>query len=129
MRWPGRRRDRRAVAGRRLAAAGLAALIGIGMPLGAPALEVDRPEAAAAGVSDGRDSLESSAALYDECHWAAAYAMLARMADRGDARASRWALLMARHGPPLFGESFAIGARQARLWAEQADVPGIVERR
>ncbi len=39
----------------------------------------------------------------ERCHWPEAYAIFAALADAGDARAARIALLMHRHGTRLFG--------------------------
>lgn len=67
-------------------------------------------------------------ALYDDCHWADAYAVFAALADAGDARASQVALLMARHGPRLYGREFAITPLQAATWAHQAIEAVVAER-
>lgn len=80
---------------------------------GAPA---DPPRGDAA-LSDDR---AQAMTFYEDCHWAEAYAVFAALADAGDARAAQVALLMARHGPRLYGREFPVTPLQAATWAHQA---------
>ena len=69
----------------------------------------------------------SQAALYEAAldeyeanRWPQAYAALARLADGGHGDAARIALLMLRHGRPLYGMDFTASARQRQHWAHTA---------
>lgn len=65
-------------------------------------------------------SFEAAMVLYENSHWSRAYVVLAKLADDGDERASQVALLMARHGPSLYGLEFPMTAQQAAAWARRA---------
>jgi hypothetical protein len=68
-----------------------------------------------AGVDAPDEHFEAAVSLYERHRWAAAYEMLCRLADRGDAPSSKLALLMLRYGAPLYGTRFTaqrrVGAR------------------
>ena len=57
---------------------------------------------------------------YERNHWPQAYAAFAALADRGHGEAARIALQMARHGPKLYGTSFAASDGQRQRWAALA---------
>ena len=63
---------------------------------------------------------EAAMEMYETCHWSAAFGLLARLADQGDPRAARLALLMARHGAHLYGIEFPVSALQAAAWIRHA---------
>lgn len=72
-----------------------------------------------AGVDAPDEHFEAAVALYERRRWAAAYEMLCRLADRGDAPASKLALLMLRYGEPLYGTRFTAQPEQIARWARQ----------
>jgi hypothetical protein len=72
-----------------------------------------------AGVDAPDEHFEAAVALYERQRWDAAYEMLARLADRGDAPASKLALLMLRYGAPLYGARFTAQPEQIARWARQ----------
>jgi hypothetical protein len=57
---------------------------------------------------------------YERQHFAAAYQAFWLLADQGHAEAARIALLMAAHGPRLYGQRFAIGEVQRDRWLAAA---------
>ena len=57
---------------------------------------------------------------YERQHFAEAYQALWVLADQGHAEAARIALLMATHGPRLYGMRFAIGPVQQERWLAAA---------
>lgn len=59
---------------------------------------------------------------YEANRWPQAYAALARLADAGHGDAARIALLMLRHGRPLYGMDFIASAQQRQHWAHTAGV-------
>jgi hypothetical protein len=72
-----------------------------------------------AGVDAPDEHFEAAVALYERHRWAAAYEMLCRLADRGDAPASKLALLMLRYGAPLYGTRFSARPERIARWARQ----------
>jgi hypothetical protein len=72
-----------------------------------------------AGVDAADEHFEAAVALYERHRWAAAYEMLSRLADRGDAPSSKLALLMLRYGAPLYGAHFTARPEQIARWARQ----------
>jgi hypothetical protein len=72
-----------------------------------------------AGVDAPEERFEAAVALYERNRWIPAYEMLSRLADRGDAPASKLALLMLRYGAPLYGTRFAARPEQIARWARQ----------
>ncbi len=72
-----------------------------------------------AGVDAPDEHFEAAVALYERHRWAAAYEMLCRLADRGDAPASKLTLLMLRYGEPLYGTRFTAQPEQIARWARQ----------
>jgi len=72
-----------------------------------------------AGVDVPDEHFEAAVALYERHRWVAAYEMLGRLADRGDAPASKLALLMLRYGAPLYGTRFTAQPDQIARWARQ----------
>ena len=72
-----------------------------------------------AGVDAADEHFEAAVALYERQRWVAAYDMLCRLADRGDAPASKLALLMLRYGAPLYGTHFTARPEQIARWARQ----------
>ena len=70
-------------------------------------------------VSSSDEDFDAAIALYRHGHWEQAYEMLARLADLGDAPASKLALLMLRYGAPLHGSRFAATPQQVARWARQ----------
>ena len=72
-----------------------------------------------AGVDAPDERFEAAVALYKRRRWIAAYEMLCRLADRGDAPASKLALLMLRYGAPLYGTRFTARPEQIARWARQ----------
>jgi len=74
------------------------------------------PPATAVG---GQETFEAAVALYERRRWDAAYEMLCRLADRGDAPAAKLALLMLRYGAPLYGTRYAARPEQIARWARQ----------
>jgi hypothetical protein len=57
---------------------------------------------------------------YERQHFAAAHQAFWLLADQGHAEAARIALLMAAHGPRLYGQRFAIGDVQRDRWLATA---------
>lgn len=72
-----------------------------------------------AGVDTPDEHFEAAVALYERHRWVPAYEMLCRLADRGDAPASKLALLMLRYGAPLYGTRFTAQPEQIARWARQ----------
>ena len=72
-----------------------------------------------AGVDVPEEHFEAAVALYERQRWGAAYDMLGRLADRGDAPASKLALLMLRYGAALYGTRFTAEPEQIARWARQ----------
>ncbi len=72
-----------------------------------------------AGVDAPDENFEAAVALYERRRWRPAYEMLCRLADRGDAAASKLALLMLRYGAPLYGTHFTAQPEQIARWARQ----------
>jgi hypothetical protein len=62
------------------------------------------------------DAFDEALIEYERCHWAAAWELLARLADRGHPRAARLALDMHRFGPRLFGGAFSADAARLASW-------------
>ena len=65
------------------------------------------------------EHFEAAVALYERQRWVPAYEMLCRLADRGDAPASKLALLMLRYGALLYGTRFTARPEQIARWARQ----------
>ena len=57
---------------------------------------------------------------YEHHDFATAYRALWKLADQGHPEAARIALLMAAHGPRLYGQRFPIGAVQRERWLAAA---------
>jgi hypothetical protein len=53
---------------------------------------------------------------YEAGHYAQAYASWAALADQGHAEAARLAWQMWRHGPKLYGQTFAAERAQLERW-------------
>jgi len=83
---------------------------------------------ATAGAARSDPDRAQAQSLYEDCHWSDAYAIFAALADAGDARASQVALLMARHGPRLYGREFPVTPLQAATWTHQAIEAVVAER-
>ena len=62
---------------------------------------------------------DAAVALYERGEWQPAYERLAPLADEGHAIASKLALLMLRHGAPLYGTRFVALPTQVAHWAGQ----------
>jgi hypothetical protein len=60
--------------------------------------------------------IEQAHADYEAGRYPKAFAAFTRLADEGDAEAARMAVLMAKHGPWLYGEHFALSASQVWRW-------------
>ena len=73
----------------------------------------------AATAAQSEETFEAAVALYERRRWDAAYEMLCRLADRGDAPASKLALLMLRYGAPLYGTPYTARPEQIARWARQ----------
>ena len=88
----------------------------------AAALSVVAVPAAAQTASAPSQAAHYEAALdeYEANRWPQAYAALAHLADGGHGDAARIALLMLRHGRPLYGMDFTASAQQRQLWAHTA---------
>lgn len=70
------------------------------------------------------DGFDAAVALYRRGEWTASFALLAREADDGNARAAKLALLMLRYGESVYGlRLFAAPPRIAR-WARCVIVAG-----
>lgn len=67
-----------------------------------------------------QSAFERAMADYERQHFDAAYQALWLLADQGHAEAARIALLMATHGPRLYGQRFAIGDVQRDRWLAAA---------
>ena len=70
-------------------------------------------------VVNGETSCDAAIALYERGQWELAYERLERLADSGDALASKLALLMLRYGTSLYGMRFVATPRQVARWARQ----------
>ena len=66
------------------------------------------------------DAFEAALLEYERCHWAAAWELLARLADRGHPHAARLALDMQRFGSRLFGATFRANSVQLAAWEESS---------
>jgi hypothetical protein len=67
------------------------------------------------------DVYDEALAEYERCHWAAAWALLTPLADRGHPRAARLSLDMHRFGPRLFGGAFSADAARRAAWERSRD--------
>jgi TPR repeat protein len=70
------------------------------------------------GANDAT-SCDAAITLYESGHWELAYERLERLADNGDALASKLALLMLRYGTSLYGMRFVATPQQVARWARQ----------
>ena len=77
------------------------------------------PGVAGPGGNDEKTSLDAAITLYERGQWELAYERLERLADNGDALASKLALLMLRYGASLYGTRFVATPRQVAHWALQ----------
>ena len=66
------------------------------------------------------DPYAAAALEFEICHWPQAYAAFAQLADAGDPRAARVAVLMHAHGPRLFAQSFEAKTARLERWREVA---------
>jgi len=73
--------------------------------------------------------LEQARADYDAGRYRQAFDAFTRLADRGDAEAARIAVLMARHGPSLYGDEFTVTDAQARRWTSLVEGTAVAQRR
>jgi len=73
----------------------------------------------AATAAHDEETFEAAVALYERRRWDAAYEMLCRLADRGDAPASKLALLMLRYGASLYSTPYSARPEQIARWARQ----------
>ena len=80
---------------------------------------------ASAAASGGAPSsnvgarFDTAVRLYEGGHWEQAFATLAALADHGDARAAKLALLMLRYGAPLYGTTFVAKPLHVARWAQR----------
>lgn len=72
--------------------------------------------------------LEQARADYDAGRYRQAFDAFSRLADRGDAEAARIAVLMARHGPRLYGDDFTVSAEQATRWTSLVEGTSVAKR-
>ena len=93
---------------------GPALLLALGVAGAAPAHAV---EIVSAGLDTAREA-------YQQGRWEAAYAAFSALADRGDAEAARIALLMHRHGQPLYRVALAARPEQRLQWQTAAATAG-----
>jgi len=109
-RWPGpaNSTDADSATGRVLSSA---------LKLKPASLRFGAPAPACADAPD--EHFEAAVALYKRRRWAPAYEMLCRLADRGDAPASKLALLMMRYGASLYSRRFTAQPEQIARWARQ----------
>ena len=70
----------------------------------------------AEATNTGQAAFERAMLDYERQRFAAAYQALQALADQGHAEAARVALLMAAHGPRLYGMRFAIDESQRQRW-------------
>ena len=77
-------------------------------------------EAQTASASSQAAVFEAALDEYEANRWPQAYAALARLADGSHADAARIALLILRHGRPLYGMDFTASAQQRQHWAQAA---------
>ncbi|MEP7056803.1 MAG: hypothetical protein ABI809_03400 [Caldimonas sp.] len=89
-------------------------LLALALPGAAPAHAI---EIASAGFDAAREA-------YQQGRWEAAYAAFSALADRDDAEAARIALLMHRHGLPLYRVALAARAEQRLRWQIAASATG-----
>jgi hypothetical protein len=86
---------------------------------GAAAMRFGAAMPAAVAGGGQQDTFEAAVALYERRRWDASYEMLCRLADRGDAPASKLALLMLRYGVALYGTRYTARPGQIARWARQ----------
>jgi hypothetical protein len=72
----------------------------------------------AARAQDG--AFERAMQDYEHARHAQAFDALARLADAGHAEAARIALLMASHGPRLYGRRFDVDGARRERWLDAA---------
>ncbi len=65
------------------------------------------------------EGFDTAVRLYEGGQWEQAFANLAELADHGDARAAKLALLMLRYGASLYGTAFAATPWQVARWAQR----------
>ncbi len=65
------------------------------------------------------ERFDTAVRLYESGHWKLAFVNLAALADQGDARAAKLALLMLRYGVSLYGTAFAATPWQVARWAQR----------
>ena len=85
---------------------------------GAAAMRFGAPMPAAT-AAESEETFEAAVALYERRRWDAAYEMLCRLANRGDASASKLALLMMRYGESLYGTRYGARPDLIARWARQ----------
>lgn len=64
------------------------------------------------------DALERARIEMERNHWPEAFELLARLADQGDAEASRLAWQMWRYGSALYGQRFEARKEQVERWSQ-----------
>lgn len=77
--------------------------------LAAPAVQAQTPS-----------DFDTAMQAYAHMHFRQAFDGLARLADDGHADAARIALLMASHGPRLFGQRFGVAPLRRERWLDTA---------
>jgi hypothetical protein len=74
-----------------------------------------------AGACAGQaEDFQQAMQAYECNHWDTAFAGFAALADQGDARSARIALLMARFGPRLYATQFEVSASRRQQWLQAA---------
>lgn len=74
------------------------------------------PAGAADGPAAAPADAEQAMVHYENCHWQLAFEAFSRLAEAGDAQAAQVAVLMARHGERLYGQTFEVGTAQLQRW-------------
>ena len=70
--------------------------------------------------SESADPYAAAALEFETCHWPQAYTAFAQLADAGDPRAARVAVLMHAHGPRLFAQAFEAKTARLERWRDVA---------
>lgn len=79
------------------------------------------PAAAHEDAQPERVRLEQARADYEAGRYRQAFDAFSRLAGEGDAEAARMAVLMAKHGPRLYGETFPWDAAQVGQWTARIE--------
>lgn len=75
-------------------------------------IEAMVPARAGAADTATAQAFDTALQAYERCHWLQAFEQLVRLAERDHAQAARMAMQMYKHGPGLYGQTFALAPGQ-----------------